>query len=170
MALVFPGVEPAVPSAGHADPVDAQQRAVEDDVGLPDRDLDRLLEGGCERGEQVQGLTQVAVGRGGADPEPAAGDVSGAAGQRAGRSFATATSRSGAFTGSTSREVDLARICDVPLRDEHGGQHRSHDDQAGRCEGEQPPGRGPARLAPQREEQLTPDRVGGDSPEEQRTR
>jgi len=67
MALVFPGVVRAVLLGDHADPIDAQQAAVEDDVGLAAGDLDCLLQAWRHGGEQVQRLAQVAVDRREAD-------------------------------------------------------------------------------------------------------
>jgi len=66
---MFPRVVRAVLLGGHADPVDAQEAAVDDDVGLAAGDLDRLGEGGGHGGEQVECLAQVAVDGGRADVE-----------------------------------------------------------------------------------------------------
>jgi hypothetical protein len=68
---VFARVIGAVAAAGHADPVDPQQRAVEDDERLASGQCVGLLEGRCQRGQQLQGFARVAVGGGGADRESA---------------------------------------------------------------------------------------------------
>ncbi|WP_370460884.1 hypothetical protein [Pseudonocardia sp. EV170527-09] len=65
MGFVLARVERAVAPLRHADAVDAQQGAVEDDERLALGDLDRLLERGCLGSEQIEGLPDVAVdGRG----------------------------------------------------------------------------------------------------------
>ncbi len=61
-------------AAGHTDPVDAQQGAVEDHERLALRDFDRLTQGGRHGREQVEGLADMAIDRRGADVE-AAGQI-----------------------------------------------------------------------------------------------
>jgi hypothetical protein len=74
VGLVLAAVVGAVPPGGHPDPVDPQQRPVEDHERLSSGDLDRLLERRCRRGEQGERLSDVAVDRRGVDLE-AAGQI-----------------------------------------------------------------------------------------------
>ncbi|ALE86581.1 hypothetical protein AFB00_30380 (plasmid) [Pseudonocardia sp. HH130630-07] len=71
VALVFPGEERPVIARSHADPVDRQQRAVEDHERLTPGHVERLVQARCDRGEDVDALADVAEHRRGANPEPA---------------------------------------------------------------------------------------------------
>jgi len=71
VTLVLARIEAAVVVAGHADPIDTQQRAVEDHERLAGRDRDRLLQGRGHRRQQLERLAHVPVHRRGPDPEPA---------------------------------------------------------------------------------------------------
>jgi hypothetical protein len=64
-----------VSARSHADPVDAQQGAVEDHERLPARDLDRLGQSRRHRREQRDRLADVAVDGRGTDLE-SAGELS----------------------------------------------------------------------------------------------
>ena len=59
-----------VPATCHPDPVDAQQGAAEDDVGLPADDLDRLRQGVGHCDEQAERFADVAERGGGAVAKP----------------------------------------------------------------------------------------------------
>jgi hypothetical protein len=68
---VFAGVEHPVSAGGHADPIDAQQGAVEDHGRLASGDFDRLGERGCHRSEHGERLAHVPVDSRGANLESA---------------------------------------------------------------------------------------------------
>jgi hypothetical protein len=69
--LCFAGVEHPVSAGVHADPIDAQQGAVEDHERLASGDFDRLGERGCHRSEHGERLAHVPVDSRGANLESA---------------------------------------------------------------------------------------------------
>jgi hypothetical protein len=69
--FVFAGVERPVIPRGHADPVDREQGAIEDDVGLAAGQVERFVEGRGNGGEDIDTFTDVAEHGCGADTETA---------------------------------------------------------------------------------------------------
>jgi hypothetical protein len=67
---LFTGVVRPVTARAHADPVDPQQRAVEDHERFPDRNRDRVAQRWRQRCEDGEGLADVAERGGRADREP----------------------------------------------------------------------------------------------------
>jgi hypothetical protein len=69
--LVLTGVERAVSTRGHGDPVDRQQGAIKDHERLPASDLECLVQGRRRGSQDIEPFRDIAMDRGGADPEAA---------------------------------------------------------------------------------------------------